>query len=496
MGVNALEVRRRVMMAQPHKATATGEIASFRTDVISPLKMQFDLVPIQDLHGQANPYPPGGGKNLLNIPDIAETTANGITYSIKDNVLSINNTATAGTSVFSITLDTAMEEAEYTFSAQLLSGSMSGVNNSFNGYSSSNERTWLVPFGYAGKSASVTKTDNIKKINLSINNGAVFNNAKIGFQIEKNSSMTSFAPYSNICPITGHDGFTRTGAGKNLLNPALLKDQAAWNLIPIKVKPSTKYTASANKQADNGLLCYFNNTGQLGGGAYYSVYIGHPVTITSTAEGYVYISQRKASGDYSFADFEFQVEEGGNATTFETYTGVSYSTTFPTPPGTVYGCHFADNGDGTYDLTVDRANAVFDGSDDESWLSTTDRLIQLFALKLGNKGLVVNDECISNEFKNEPDISVSNGIVGFRVFNSGGYNDARIVVRPPWAEVGSTVQQLKTWLASNPLQVVYKLSNPTVYTGLTLTAIQSLIGQNHIWVDNADSVSVEYWGHI
>ena len=44
------------------------------------------------------------------------------------------------------------------------------------------------------------------------------------------------------------------------------------------------------------------------------------------------------------------------------------------------------------------------------------------------------------------------------------------------------------------VQICYPLETPVSYT-LSMTALQSLIGQNHIWVDNADSVSVEYWGH-
>ena len=52
-----------------------------------------------------------------------------------------------------------------------------------------------------------------------------------------------------------------------------------------------------------------------------------------------------------------------------------------------------------------------------------------------------------------------------------------------------SVADVKTWLASNPLQVVYELATPITYT-LTPQQVETLIGTNNIWSD-AGEVTVE-----
>lgn len=122
--------------------------------------------------------------------------------------------------------------------------------------------------------------------------------------------------------LNGYDSPWVGGGGKNLLDSLLLKDQEAWNIIPIKVKPNTAYTASTDKPSISGMPAYFtiNNTG--GGGGSNNLYVNHSVTITSTEDGYVYFSQRRASGEDSFANYHFQVEEGSTATDWTPYENV------------------------------------------------------------------------------------------------------------------------------------------------------------------------------
>lgn len=62
----------------------------------------------------------------------------------------------------------------------------------------------------------------------------------------------------------------------------------------------------------------------------------------------------------------------------------------------------------------------------------------------------------------------------------------RIYLRTP----NTTLNDLKTWLASHNLQVVYALATPITYN-LTPTEVKSLLGINNIWADTGDT-SVEY----
>lgn len=184
-------------------ANTPTDIASFNDGTANPMpSLEISIEPQQDLHGYDYPWVGGAGKNLLNIPDSAPQTTNGVTWRFENGLLYINGTCTSGFSPFSTSA--IYPSNMYTFSAQILGGTLSEVNNSFNGYNSNNERKWLVVFGITGISDSTTQTDDIKLITVNINTGANFNNAIIGFQVERGSSMTAWQPYSNICPISGH----------------------------------------------------------------------------------------------------------------------------------------------------------------------------------------------------------------------------------------------------------------------------------------------------
>ena len=131
---------------------------------------------------------------------------------------------------------------------------------------------------------------------------------------------------------TGFSGITLTKCGKNLFNSTLLLDQSSWNNIPIKVKPNTIYIMSTNKgtPSNTGLALYFNNTNIAGGSSSNVVFSGQPIAIRSTSEGYVYVSQRRISGNDSFSNYQYQIEEGYIVTEFEAYKAMTYPVSFGT----------------------------------------------------------------------------------------------------------------------------------------------------------------------
>lgn len=110
--------------------------------------------------------------------------------------------------------------------------------------------------------------------------------------------------------------------GKNLFDPTLLTESVSWVNRSISVKPDIVYTMSTNKPTGTGLALYFNNDNTTGGSSTNAVTYNHPVSVTSTSEGYVYISHRRSSGDDLFADYQFQIEEGSTATTYAPYSNI------------------------------------------------------------------------------------------------------------------------------------------------------------------------------
>lgn len=381
MGMSALEVRRRVMLAQPHEAVASGAVASFRTDVVSALPMEFDLVPIQA--GTGDPSP------------------------------------------------------------------------------------------------------------------------------------------ENVRPITGHDGFTRTGTGKNLWN--FLK--SGQDINPSGVDTTNKTIQiraydDRNKKITNGLkfkentqytviLKLYRSNGTTSGTSYGSNVGVEYTDGTKTAITYVSAGDSvfvttvfttnatknvKCISVYNNSGFSYiKYEESGifegvlTADQFAAYSGHSYETEFDTPPGTVYGGHVTDNGDGTGTLVVDRAEVTFNGTQGMGFYegTTTNRLTWNDYITIGE----TNTDFLSDTFATS---ARSSSVKSDPWLIYNGNNAPRMFMTVPKSI--ASVEDFNEYAEQHPINVVYYLATPQTYT-LPMTAIQSLIGQNNVWVDNADEVSVEYWGH-
>ena len=55
----------------------------------------------------------------------------------------------------------------------------------------------------------------------------------------------------------------------------------------------------------------------------------------------------------------------------------------------------------------------------------------------------------------------------------------------------STLENFKTWLGSNNLNVVYTLADPITYT-LSAPQVLSLLGQNNVWADTGNINELTY----
>ena len=114
-----------------------------------------------------------------------------------------------------------------------------------------------------------------------------------------------------------------TGNGKNLLNPILLKDQEAWNVIKIYADEGTILTASTSTPAGKGLLAYFRQPDGDQGTANGVVTAAQHKAVTQTvgSDGYVELVQRRSTGTDSFQNYNWQIEKGSFATSYEPYEG-------------------------------------------------------------------------------------------------------------------------------------------------------------------------------
>lgn len=205
-------------------SSATGEIASFPDGAnnLPVVSLAAGVNPAQDLHGYSKPWPAGGGTNL--IPLTVDTikaenggantwngnskTINGVTFTIltdeAGNVTGINANGTA-TSFAKLNLGTI----------HAVSGTTYGIKK-FNADDGGNFFGNIKPRFSSATDANITRNttmtaDSDKDVAVSyyIMQGGVANNRLITPFIAVTSiAPTVFAPYSNICPISGLTGLS------------------------------------------------------------------------------------------------------------------------------------------------------------------------------------------------------------------------------------------------------------------------------------------------
>jgi len=165
--------------------------------------------------------------------------------------------------------------------------------------------------------------------------------------------------------------------------------------------------------------------------------------------------------------------------------GESVDISFPAEAGTVYGSSL-DVTNGV--LTVDRVERTFTGdADTGSWdvqsINSYD-IVNFRYVPVMPNFINIPNRCSNNLFpQQETLISVTKTEGLF--LNGNGTLFLRMA-----KSRAETVNDLRTFLENNNLQLVYELATPIVYQ-LTPTEVKSLLGQNNVWADTGDT-SVEY----
>ena len=252
----------------PEPYAHTGDILHLDNYENMPMNVVTHIEPVQE--GSGDPYPGGGGKNLLpddkltiqdknirayfNDPDGFLLHA-GMTYT-----LSLGGTA--ANAIYVTTMDKAGGDGD-------------------------------IAKAYTKTSLTFTPSKNVRaQFNAYWTNGRP---TDAYMMLELGSTATTYAPYSNIRPITGHTGDVLTRCGKNLLDfTAITNKPFGSDPITLTITGSTvelKGTPSAKYRQTVGTL---DATGLAG------------KTVTLSGE---------VSGDYPYAVCQFKDSEGVIKTT-------------------------------------------------------------------------------------------------------------------------------------------------------------------------------------
>lgn len=193
---------------------SSGAVASFETNIVAPIRsLRVDMQPIQDLHGQDAPYPAGGGKNLLPNDLSSGTIKNGVTVFVDaSGVISFSGTSTA---ITIINIKTDVNNVLETGVNYIISGCTGGTFETYRFEIYKNVGNNVV--NYNGDTPfSLLDTDSGCSCRIVIASGINMSGVKIFPMIRLASvSDSTFAPYSNICPIRGRDSVTVYQSGED-----------------------------------------------------------------------------------------------------------------------------------------------------------------------------------------------------------------------------------------------------------------------------------------
>ena len=458
--------------------SASGSIASFSDGADDmPLKsLVVDIDPVQDLHGQDAPYPAGGGKNKagdFETGSFSESSAVGSAYA---NMKSSSTTRFRTANVIQTNGSQFTVSADFTnYMVCMLMFDANqqyiGKTDGFREWSTSNFTYARTSIYYVALAVKRTDEGTISESDMT--------NCKL--QLEFSDSATAYAPYSNICPISGWTGVKAQRTGKNLYDGTLLNgyydatnggvfvSSANWRATnKMRCKSSTTYVMSGTSYSGgsyNGQSLFWdingNYLGTRGTGANFTSYANS--AYMALYFGHKYVTDA------------IQIEEGSTATAYSPYNGNTYTISWQSEAGTVYG--------GTLDvvsgeLVVDRAMVdlgtlnwvVFDAN--TSLFSTND----LVNNKSTNSGAISSMYPITSQGFAAMDDKTMRGTVSdltLWVIRDTAYTDAA---------------SFKT--AISGVQLVYELATPITYH-LTPTEVKSLLGTNNVWADTGD-VEVEY----
>lgn len=286
------------------------------------------LEPIQDLHGYNKPWVGGAGKNLFDISLVNTSKFNISNLTISNKVTDTrtyfsfqlqkyNNGSLVGAALFTRDINSTGEIA---IGFTLSGDDYDSIRLKHNGANADIEIA-LIPFT---KSGSFAISFNVLGANPNSVDGLKLSN----IQIEAGSQATSYEPYENICPISGHNEIKIDGCGKNLwsdgdesftLNKTIQLDK------PLEVG---KYTFSAlvTSSDTNQSTCRVNFM-DVDNTEIVATYIGRNTRASVTAnlvkECTSIILYASTQYSYSVGDTalfkDIQLEQGEQSTDYEPY---------------------------------------------------------------------------------------------------------------------------------------------------------------------------------
>ena len=488
--INALAMRQAVMANTPHTATASGSMASFSTDMVGKLRhLVVGIEPVQDLHGYDNPWPAGGGKNKFDIDKMVITSS----ISISNGIITVTGNAQNSTKKLSELADLAVGET------YVLTANTTGSDKYIYLYGTGANVSWN--FG-----ASKTITQEMLDALVMFYGGQNTTSQISNFMIRPDSvSDASYAPYSNICPITGRDAVEVQTTDVNILPFPYVETSLSRFGITYTVNDDGTITANGTASADSWFVLSnawpytadritgqpIRLSGCPAGGSTSTFFIssvvtghndvGSGVSINNFRAGYFRFQISIKSGTtVNNLVFKPMVVIGTSVEDYHPYSGNRYTISWESIAGTVYG--------GTLDvvtgvLTVDRAMV------DLGTLEWTTVSNNRFKAEISNLPILPDNNTYPPAI-----CSMYKGATPNNYINSDDIFHFSSSIHAVYIRDTSYIDASAFTTGVSGAQLVYRIATPQIYQ-LSSTMVKSLIGTNNVWADTGDVESLTYWTH-
>lgn len=464
-----------------------------------PVAIDVNIAAVQDLNGYDRPWAPGHGKNLADPSDVVH-------QSIKITSGGLDGDTTEK---YRTVIIDDLPAGTYTFSTDLENCYM--IRMQIGGTTSEVGEGTITSIGEVKQSHTFTTSETGLVMIAVQNSGSTAILTEPNYQIERGSTATEYAPYANICPITGWTGAKISRIGKNLFDYDAVTLNKGFNtstggtstntdlLISdfISVKPGTSYVISAtnlhlraeDSTASNPIapirFCSYNAAKDKVGSVSSADQSENNYSVYETNESAAYI--RVQCG---IRATDIQLELGESPTAYVPY-GDVYNIAFPEEAGEIYGGTLTINKDGSGLLKQTYSGMVLDGT--ESWSvsgSGSSKLARLTGRrKVGTTGLT---KCSHFVFTSVISSTTASGVY---VYTSGSRTDSYLQFRPknPSEMTAATWKAYlaEQYAAGTPVTVIWNIEVPYEYE-LNAEQVTSLLGTNNIWADTGDINSVTY----
>ena len=474
--------------------SASGSLVHITDGAPLPVdSLTVDIDPVQDLHGYDAPWPAGGGKNLLNWTNTTQTI-NGVKFTVNsDGTVTANGTADGGDASF---YSASPNPVSFPEGSYKLSGCPSGGSNSTYMV---NETVYSANDTGSGANLTIPQNPNDIKVRIVVRNGVTVNNLlfKPMICLATASNPTTFEPYSNVCPISGHTSavVTRTGVNHAVLTghtngtaavDITVTETGAEKTMVAVTTTDRNYRYAWFEMSPNGLVGktiivsgkQTVSNGAVKGIKIVSVTDGTETNLSSSSNDDIFVlSAVVPECDAIRVTFPV-VGSTGSAGAKKTISNVSCSLEHASVTISLGDTRYG----GTLDvltgkMTVDKGFVTVNGTENITWYINSGATLQTVYTSTTLLPDVkttggYQQEALCNEF--DIILNSSQRAIGKAYVDNGYFN---MVFAP---NTFSTSDDVKTWLASNPLQLVYELATPLTVT-LSPATMSLLLGENNIW---------------